>query len=223
MAADLLKVAATLGLDPCGVSFHVGSQQRDPERWDTPVAEAAALFETLAAAGIRLRLVNLGGGFPARYLAPVPGIDRYAQAIGDAVGRHFGSAAPDLIVEPGRYLAGDAGVLCTEVVLVSRKAYGDARRWVFLDAGVFGGLAETLGEAIKYRIVTSVDDGRVGPVTIAGPTCDSMDVLYQSYEYHLPQALQAGDRVMFLSAGAYTRSYCSVGFNGFEPLPVFCA
>jgi ornithine decarboxylase len=223
MAADLLQVAAALGLDPCGVSFHVGSQQRDPDRWDAPVAQASALFETLAAAGIPLRLVNLGGGFPAQYQAAVPGIDRYAQAIGDAVRRHFGSTTPDLIVEPGRYLAGDAGVLCTEVVLVSRKAYGEARRWVFLDAGVFGGLAETLGEAIKYRIVTSVDGGPAGPVVIAGPTCDSMDVLYQSYEYHLPEALEAGDRVLFLSAGAYTRSYCSVGFNGFEPLPVFCA
>lgn len=223
MAADLLRVAAALGLDPCGVSFHVGSQQRDPGQWDRPLAEASALFSTLAAAGIRLRLVNLGGGFPAQYLAPVPAIAAYGTAIAASVERHFGSAAPDLIVEPGRYLAGDAGVLCSEVVLVSRKAHGEKRRWVFLDAGVFGGLAETLGESIKYRIRTSVDGGPCGPVVIAGPTCDSLDVLYQDHEYHLPETLQAGDRVMFLSAGAYTRSYCSVGFNGFEPLPVFCA
>jgi ornithine decarboxylase len=114
-------------------------------------------------------------------------------------------------------------VLCSEVVLVSRKARYEERRWVFLDAGVFGGLAETLGESIKYRIRTTVDGGPSGPVIIAGPTCDSMDVLYQDHEYHLPEALQPGDRVLFLSAGAYTRSYCSVGFNGFEPLPVFCA
>ncbi|MGI8686567.1 MAG: type III PLP-dependent enzyme [Acidimicrobiales bacterium] len=223
MAADLLRTAATLGLDPCGVSFHVGSQQRDPGQWDRPLAEAAALFVSLAASGVRLRLVNLGGGFPAHYLAAVPEIGRYGDAIDESVGRHFGTNRPSLIVEPGRYLAGDAGVLCSEVVLVSRKAHGEERRWVFLDAGVFGGLAETLGESIKYRIRTSVDGGATGPVVIAGPTCDSMDVLYQAHEYHLPEALRPGDRVMFLSAGAYTRSYCSVGFNGFEPLPVFCA
>jgi ornithine decarboxylase len=223
MAADLLCRAARLGLDPNGVSFHVGSQQRDPGQWDRPLAQARRLFDRLAAAGIGLRRVNLGGGFPAQYQAEVPTIGRYGDAIEESVSRHFGDdGRPELIVEPGRYLAGDAGVLCSEVVLVARKSYDDERRWVYLDAGVFGGLAETLGEAIKYRIRTSVDGGPTGPVVIAGPTCDSVDVLYQDYEYQLPEALRPGDQVLFLSAGAYSRSYCSVGFNGFEPLPVFC-
>lgn len=226
MAVDLLRLAPALGLDPCGVSFHLGSQQRDPDQWGRPLAQVAELFATLAADGIRLRMVNLGGGFPAQYEGPVPAIERYGQAIDAAVDRYFGDdARPELVVEPGRYLAGDAGVLCTEVVLVSRKAQDDERRWVYLDAGVFGGLAETLGESIKYRLRTSVDEdgGPVGPVVLAGPTCDSLDVLYETYEYRLPEALRPGDRVLFLSAGAYTRSYCSVGFNGFEPLAVHCA
>ena len=222
MAADLLVHAKSRGLDPCGVSFHVGSQQRDPAQWNAAVADAAAVFADVANRGVTLRLLNLGGGFPAHYLSEVPPIDAYGSAINAAVRRHFGSTGPALIVEPGRYVSADAGVLHTEVVLVSRKAYGDEERWVYLDTGVFGGLAETLGEAIKYRIVTSRDGGDVGPVVLAGPTCDSLDVMYERYRYELPLDLTAGDRVTFLSAGAYTKAYCTDGFNGFTPLPAHC-
>jgi len=104
------------------------------------------------------------------------------------------------------------------------RSYGDDHRWVYLDAGVFGGLAETLGEAITYPLVTSrdADDAAVGPVVVAGPTCDSVDVLYQRHRYELPLDLTAGDTVSFLSAGAYTNAYCTDGFNGFGPLDVYC-
>jgi ornithine decarboxylase len=93
---------------------------------------------------------------------------------------------------------------------------------VYLDTGVFGGLAETLGEAIKYRIVTSKDGGPTGPVVLAGPTCDSLDVLYERFRYELPLDLEPGDRVTILSAGAYTKAYATDGFNGFRPLPAYC-
>jgi ornithine decarboxylase len=220
MAVDLLRRATDLGLDPCGVSFHVGSQQRDPGQWDRPLAQARRVFDSVAQAGIVLRMVNLGGGFPAQYQSEVPTIDRYGAAIEQSVSAHFGDEGrPELIVEPGRYLAGDAGVLCSEVVLVARKSYDDERRWVFLDAGVFGGLAETLGEAIKYRIRTSVDGGPTGPVVIAGPTCDSVDVLYQRNPVDLPLALGEGDTVRLHAAGAYSSCCSTVGFNGFAPLP----
>jgi ornithine decarboxylase len=219
MAADLLVTARQLGLDPCGVSFHVGSQQRDPGQWDIAVAQAASVFARTASDGVELRLLNLGGGFPARYLDDVLPIETYAEAIEGAVRRRFGGSPPQLVVEPGRYICGDAGVLLTEVILVSRKSYGDDERWVYLDTGVFGGLAETLGEAIKYRIVTGRDGGPTGPVVLAGPTCDSLDVLYEHYRYQLPLDLQPGDRIAFLSAGAYTKAYCTDGFNGFVPMP----
>lgn len=224
MASELLVLAAQAGLDPVGVSFHVGSQQRDPSKWDNAVRQVASVFAATARAGVELRMVNLGGGFPAHYLQDIPDIGTYGDAITEAVARHFGNNPPELIVEPGRYIAGDAGVLHTEVVLVSRKSYDDDERWVYLDAGVFGGLAETLGEAIKYRIVTSRDDeqGPVGPVVMAGPTCDSLDVLYERYRYELPLDLAGGDRLTFLSAGAYTKAYCTDGFNGFLPLPAYC-
>ena len=91
-------------------------------------------------------------------------------------------------------------------------------RWVFLDAGVFTGLVETLGEAIRYRLGTTAD-GATGPCVLAGPTCDSADVLYEEEMVDLPLTLAEGDEVRLLSAGAYTSCYSSVGFNGFEPLP----
>jgi ornithine decarboxylase len=231
MATDLLVMAPRIGLDPCGVSFHVGSQQRDPGQWDAAVAQAAAVFAAAAHEGIDLRMLNLGGGFPAQYLSPIPSIEAYAAAIDAAVTRHFGSDAPSLIVEPGRYIVGDAGILLTEVVLVAQKSYRDEERWVYLDTGVFGGLAETLSELIKYRLVVirnGVDLGRTlgadatGPVVVAGPTCDSVDVMYQHHRYHLPRDLTAGDQVVFLSGGAYTKAYCTDGFNGFEPIPAHC-
>ena len=222
MALDLLLAAREMGLDACGVSFHVGSQQRDPGQWDAALGHAADVFRGVAAQGLRLRLVNLGGGFPAHYLHDVPDVSAYGEAIDAALARHFGADRPDTIVEPGRYIAGDAGVLHTEVVLVSRKSYGDAERWVYLDTGVFGGLAETLGESIKYRIITSRDGGPTGPVILAGPTCDSVDVMYQDYRYDLPLDLRPGDRVTILSAGAYTKAYCTDGFNGFDPMPAYC-
>ncbi len=99
---------------------------------------------------------------------------------------------PEMVIEPGRFLVGDAGVVSAEVVLVSRRVQGDPVRWVYLDIGRFGGLAETEGEAIKYRIVTPHDGKRTGPVAIAGPTCDGADVLYERANYRLPLAADFG-------------------------------
>ncbi len=229
MAIDLLLAAADAGLDPWGVSFHVGSQQRDVSQWRPALFRAAAVMAGVhrrSGGRVQLRGVNLGGGFPAHYLEDIPQLSAYADAIGAAYAAAFpigGDAGrPDLAVEPGRYIVADAGVLHTEVVLVSRKHADDPERWVYLDTGVFGGLAETIGEAIKYRMLTSRDGSAVGPVVLAGPTCDSLDVMYQHHRYELPLDLVAGDRVTMLSAGAYTKAYCTDGFNGFSPMPAHC-
>jgi ornithine decarboxylase len=125
-----------------------------------------------------------------------------------------------MIVEPGA-LVGNAGEIESEVVLVSRKDYTDKKRWVYLDIGKFGGLAETLDEAIKYPIRSERDGGETGPVILAGPTCDSADILYEETEYYLPIELAIGDKLRILGAGAYTSSYSSVGFNGFPPLTTY--
>lgn len=223
-AIDLLRTAERLGLDPCGVSFHVGSQQLDPAAWELGIARAAQVAETLAAQGIRLTMLNLGGGLPARYTEQIPSLADYASTIRSAVERHFSPATSPLrlIAEPGRFLVSDAGLIRSEVVLVSERSTPEPTRWVYLDIGRYNGLAETEGEMITYRLGTSRDGEPVGPVVIAGPTCDGDDVLYQRNRYELPLGLRAGDLVDILSSGAYTASYSSVAFNGFGPLPTYC-
>ncbi|NMJ43211.1 type III PLP-dependent enzyme [Roseomonas sp. JC162] len=218
MARDLMVQARTLGLDPYGISFHVGSQQTSTAAYEGAIARVAMLFTDLKEAGVKLRMVNLGGGYPVRYRAEVPGIDDFGNAIMGAMTQHFGNDLPEMLVEPGRFMVGDAGVVSAEVVLVSRKGKDDPVRWVYLDIGRFGGLAETEGEAIKYAFRTPHDGTADGPVTIAGPTCDSTDTLYEKSNYRLPMALTDGDRVELLSTGAYVTSYASQSFNGFRPL-----
>jgi ornithine decarboxylase len=218
MAADVLEHAHRLGLTAYGVSFHVGSQQRDPEMWDRALASAAAVFRACAERGIQLSMVNLGGGFPARYLKPIPGVPAYGEAIFRALRRHFGNRIPETIIEPGRGMVGDAGMIQAEVVLVSTKSQDDPTRWVYLDIGKFGGLAETMDEAIRYPIRTERDGDAMTPCIIAGPTCDSADVLYEKDPYLLPVSLEIGDKVLIEACGAYTTTYSAVAFNGFEPL-----
>ena len=222
MAISLLRRARGIGLDPYGVSFHVGSQQTDLGQWDGAIGAAARMFTALAETDIELRMINIGGGFPARYRGEVAGVERYAQAVTDALTRHFGNSLPEIIVEPGRSIVGDAGIIQSEVVLISRKAANEEKRWIYLDVGKFNGLAETMDESIKYRIEAPGRGGPRGPVIIAGPTCDSADILYERTEYDLPLGLEIGDKVAILAAGAYTASYASVGFNGFPPLRTYC-
>ncbi|HZT89912.1 MAG TPA: type III PLP-dependent enzyme [Stellaceae bacterium] len=222
MAVALLRKARALGLDPYGVSFHVGSQQTDLSQWDGAIGSAARMFSLLAEADINLRMVNIGGGFPAHYRGAVSPLAEYARAVTGAITRWFGNDLPEVIVEPGRSLVGDAGIIQSEVVLIADKGDGSGKRWVYLDVGKFGGLAETMGESIKYRIETPGRGGPAGPVVIAGPTCDSADILYEQAEYSLPLGLEIGDKVEILSTGAYTASYASVGFNGFPPLRTYC-
>jgi ornithine decarboxylase len=222
MAAALLLRARDSGMEACGLSFHVGSQQTNLAQWDAVLAEVARLFRRLREDGLELSLVNLGGGFPVTYRRDVPPPDAYGHAIMAAMTRHFGNQLPEMIIEPGRGLAGNAGIIQAEVVLIARKDYADRKRWVYLDIGKFGGLAETMDEAIKYPIRTSRDGGATGPVVLAGPTCDSADVLYEKTTYQMPLDLRVGDRVEILGAGAYTTSYSAVNFNGFAPLKTYC-
>jgi ornithine decarboxylase len=217
-AKDLMLRAGDLGLDPYGLSFHVGSQQTTTRAYEVAIGKVAMLFTNLTEAGVNLRMMNLGGGFPIGYLDEVPEIDSFGDAIMRAMTGHFGNALPEMLIEPGRSVVGDAGLVAAEVVLVSRRDKNDPVRWVYLDIGRFGGLAETEGEAIKYRITTPHDGTELGPVAIAGPTCDGADIMYEKSNYRLPLALRTGDRVGLLSAGAYTAAYASQGFNGFAPL-----
>src|ERR1700741_529607 len=157
MAADVLEHALRLGLEAYGISFHVGSQQRNPHAWDRALASAAAVFRDCGDRGITLSMVNLGGGFPTKYIKNVPSVKSYGSAIFRALRRHFGNRIPETIIEPGRGMVGSAGTIEAEVVLISKKSENDDVRWVYLDIGKFGGLAETMDESIRYPIRTPRD------------------------------------------------------------------
>jgi ornithine decarboxylase len=218
MAADVLEHAHRQGLEAYGVSFHVGSQQRNQHAWDRALAQASAVFKECGERGINLSMVNLGGGFPTKYLKNVPTVRTYGSAIFKALRKHFGNRIPETIIEPGRGMVGNAGVIETEVVLVSRKSEEDEVRWVYLDIGKFGGLAETMDESIRYPIKTPRDGAEMSPCILAGPTCDSADVLYEKQPYLLPVSIEIGDKLLIEGTGAYTSTYSSVAFNGFPPL-----
>ena len=221
-AADILELAHKRGLVPHGISFHVGSQQHNVEAWDRALASTAAIFRTCAERGIRLAIVNLGGGFPAKYMRKTPKLESYGKAIFKSLRKHFGNNLPNTIVEPGRGLVGNAGVIEAEVVLIAKRSPEDEVRWVYLDIGKFHGLAETIGESIRYPIRTTHDRDETAPCIIAGPTCDSVDVLYEKTPYPLPVSLAIGDKVLIEAAGAYTATYSSVGFNGYPAAAAIC-
>ena len=220
MAYDIIVEAKKLGLNPIGLSFHVGSQQRDIGQWDDALTKAKYLFDLLEGEEkIKLKMINLGGGFPAHYIQKTNETKEYASEISRYLHDNFGDDVPQIMLEPGRSLVGDSGILTTEVVLVARKSNSNLTRWVYIDAGKFGGLIETIDESIKYPIHVE-RDGKREQVVRAGPTCDSMDILYENNKYELPVNLEMGDRLYFLTTGAYTASYSSVEFNGFPPLKV---
>jgi ornithine decarboxylase len=221
MAVEVLDRAKQLGLVPHGVSFHVGSQQKNVKSWDQALAATAAIFRACAERGIALAMVNLGGGFPTRYLKDVPTVRTYGNAIFRSLRKHFGNAIPETIMEPGRGMVGNAGVIEAEVVLVSKKSESDGLRWVYLDIGKFNGLVETMDEAIRYPIRTPRDGGDLGACVLAGPTCDSVDVMYEKEPYMLPINLEIGDKVLIEGTGAYTATYSAIAFNGFPPLKTY--
>ncbi|MGB5081436.1 MAG: type III PLP-dependent enzyme [Burkholderiales bacterium] len=205
---DIVATAARLGVDLAGVAFHVGSQCRNPENWRVGIEKSRALFDHMAKAGLNPRLLNIGGGFPVRHVKPIPAIE----VIGDVVNRALEAfpASVRVIAEPGRFLVSDAGYFVCRIMGTASRG---SKRWMHLDAGLFGGIIETT-EGLKYKVRTDRSGPDV-PWNVAGPTCDSIDVVMR--DEPLPSDLQEGDYFYIRNAGAYTTAYAS-NFNGF-PLP----
>ncbi|MDX8351384.1 type III PLP-dependent enzyme [Cognatiyoonia sp. IB215182] len=219
MALQLLDMATALGLNPVGFSFHVGSQTRQAAMWAPTLDVMADIWQAAQAAGHDLTLLNIGGGFPAFHGEAIVTPTAYAAEVMAMVEARFPNV-PHIMAEPGRGMVAEAGVIVAEVMLVSRKSDRDLHRWVYLDIGRFSGLAETEGEAIRYQFETAKDAEPMGPCILAGPSCDSADVLYEKRPVSLPLSLKSGDRVLIRNTGAYTSTYSSVCFNGFPPLDV---
>jgi len=225
MVYELIIKAKELGLEPHGLCFHVGSQQRDVGQWDTALGQCSHIFNDLKKVGISLHTIDIGGGLPAKYIHPTQDIEEYAETIKKFLQDEFPDNIPEIIIEPGRSLVGDSGVLVSEVVNVARKSQHTATAWVFLDVGKFRGLIETIDESIKYPIFLEryLDEKAEDyeECILAGPSCDSMDIMYENDKCRLPADIARGDRVFILTTGAYTYTYTSVCFNGFPPPPVY--
>jgi ornithine decarboxylase len=204
----IIDEAVRLKADLAGVTFHVGSQCRNPDNWRIGIESAKRVFRGMRLKGLRPRLLNLGGGYPVRHTRPIPSIE----IIGEVVNKGLAGFGPDVRVmaEPGRYLVSDAGWF---VCRVAGTATRSGKRWAYFDAGMFGGIIETTQD-LQYDVVTE-REGKVVPWTVAGPTCDSVDIVMR--EQPMPEDLQADDFAYIPNAGAYTTAYAST-FNGF-PLP----
>ncbi len=218
LSENLLIRAVDLKLNPIGLSFHVGSQQLSTKTWDISIKLTANIYKKMAKKNMHLNFINLGGGVPVDYRSKKKNIKEYSNDIKNSLKKHFGKNIPaEVILEPGRFLVASAGILETEVILVTDKNYGKDK-WAYLDVGRYNGLAETEGEAIKYNIkVKGYNKCITCKYILAGPSCDSHDILYEKYLYELPQALKIGDRVRIYCAGAYTTAYQS-NFNGIKKI-----
>jgi len=205
---EIIVEAAKLKADLAGVTFHVGSQCRNPQNWQVGIERAKKVFISMRRAGLNPRLLNIGGGYPVRHVKPIPSIE----VIGEIVNAAIADLPEDIriIAEPGRYLVSDSAYFVCRVVGTATRS---GKRWMYWDAGMFGGVIEVT-EGLRYEILTD-RTGQCIPWAIAGPTCDSVDILMR--DEMLPADIQEGDFIYIPNAGAYTTAYAS-NFNGF-PLP----
>lgn len=196
-----LVYARDLGLVPYGLTFHVGSQNKDPQAWARALERVAPIWNTLESLDIHLEVIDTGGGFPVQFNEPVPGVEEIAAVILPAMDRLFGGKAK-LLVEPGRGLVGNAGIMAASVI---NRAQRGEREWLYLDVGAFQGLIEMLDfYGFPYPVVSERNSEPLAPFVLSGPTCDSADVIH--HQAMLPAGITLGDRVYVLSAGAYSNS-----------------
>lgn len=211
-ALQILFYASKMKLIPAGLSFHVGSQNLNPESWKKAIEVAGRVFKKAMRSGLNLFLLNVGGGFPVRHKKPIPSMEEIGMAIEDAIDENLWFVHNlKVIAEPGRYMVGEAGWLVTKVLLKSERS---GEKWVYIDAGVFHGLAETI-QNFEYEVrVLGKEREELEEYHLAGPTCDSVDVIYD--RIFLPKSITLNDLVCFINAGAYTVEY-NTRFNGIEP------
>ena len=202
----IIEAAKVLDMKICGVTFHVGSQCCNIDNWVAGIGAAKKLFAKLSSHGFVPELLNMGGGYPLQFTGEEPTIEEIAVRINQEL-----ESIPEniqVMAEPGRYFVGSAGCLVSQVVGTATR---DDVRWVYLDTGVYGGLMElTLDFPV---IIVSERTGEPGLWTMAGPTCDSIDVMGR---HKLPANTEAEDFIYMPNLGAYCTT-CACDFNGFPP------
>lgn len=216
-ARALLRLAQALGLRAHGITFHVGSQCTSTAAWRQAIAAVGRLMAQLEGDGVVLEMVDVGGGFPARYSDLVPSVNEITQTLSLALKELLPYMPDTVATEPGRYLVAESGVLVSSVLGREVRA---GENWAYLDVGAYNGLMETRQTVNQWRypLWTSRPDHAMVPhipFTVTGPSCDSTDTMFHGAL--LPATLDIDDRVYIGSAGAYTLSYASP-FNGF-PTP----
>ena len=214
-AIPLMQYAVKKGLHPYGFTFHVGSQCRNEDNWVNALNEMDILWEKAEETGIHLSYVSLGGGLPIQHTKKIPSLEKIGKSITKALKNKFATANGNKLrvtIEPGRGMVGDAGIIGTTVV---GKAKRGNENWIYVDAGVFNALMETV-EGFEYELGTE-RKRRKSIVSIGGPSCDSVDIPFKNVL--LPE-VQIGERVYIINSGAYTTVYASA-FNGFDPLKAY--
>lgn len=211
---DLLMYAHKKGLIPYGISFHVGSQCTNKLSWLKPLNQSAEILKNLYEEGIKLKSINVGGGFPTRYQEDVPACKEICMIIDEFIQAELSEFDLNVCVEPGRVIVADAAALITRINLRSEKR---GQTWLHLDGGLYQGLAE-LFWGFEYRTVALDKTGTTQTYSLAGPTCDGYDVL--SRGTLLPENLTTGDTLCIYNVGAYA-GFISDTFNGFKPCPVY--
>ena len=212
-AIEILEYAREKGLIPYGITFHVGSQCNNYRNWLIGIKRAKELWERARQRGLRLQALNLGGGIPVKYAYEAIRIEDIAYYIKGLLQKFFPNPPYELQIEPGRGIVGDQGIMISRVI---GKAKRDGENWLYIDTGVFNGLAEALG-GIRYPFYIE-REGEIKEWTIGGVSCDSMDVIAKRVALPEPEV---GDYIYILSAGAYTTVYAS-NFNGFPTPKVEC-
>ena len=208
-AIDMLIKAHRLGLVPTGVSFHVGSQCTRVENYIEALEIAAIIFHDAHLKQLPLEILDIGGGFPIPASPDEPDpFDAAASVIARELDRLF-EPSVRVIAEPGRFLVGPAATLVMRVI---GKAIRENKHWYYLDDGVYGGLSGLVFDHAKYRF-QALKNGPTRLSTLAGPTCDSFDIIARGEE--LPE-LDIGDILAVENTGAYSVATAS-GFNGFAP------
>lgn len=209
---NILSIAQNKNINLCGLTFHVGSQNRQIDKWVDAIHKCKKIMRDMLTYGLKCEMLNIGGGFPVEHTKKIPSIEQTGLLIEEALKDKIFKDIK-LVAEPGRFMTNNVGWMITRVILDTIK---DHNKRIYLDAGIFSGLVEPK-EGIYYDWLTDKDDDEKVNTCIAGPTCDSLDIIQNNAK--LPKTLSLHDFVYIPNCAAYTLTYATgdvYGFNGFE-------